>query len=453
MDLESIRKPLKISIIGGSLAGLLSGIALKHAGHDVTIFEKEDNERQSHMAGVCLGKDGEDWLARHDRHSKSLFAQRSTRVQLLQKDGSLKILINTRRDISNWDSLYFRLRSLFDGYKSEWYPTAPPNLPRDGPVSFLPRHEILSLSRVVDHEHPDRVLLGYRDNETCKVSTGEFDLVIAADGPNSSIRTRYLPSVERRYVGYVAWRGTVPESDMSLSARLLFRRSVTVHRMAGNHHCLVYMIPGKHGSIQPGERYLNFLWYTNEPASELESIMTDGVDGHRHRYIVPAGRVQPQVWEQRVNHARSIPFPAPFLEVISKIERPFIQLITDYCSPHAALEYGRILLIGDALSLFRPHTAFSGSQAAYHALRTADYVNGKIGLAEWEEKVLRYSALHWSQSMFYGQFYQSYLAVALLYLVYHWAYCFMDWLKALWRNEERLLRAPSKTVEQYDDFE
>lgn len=372
-------------------------------------------------------------------------------MQLLEKDGSLKILASVQRDITNWDSLYFRLRSLFDGYKSEWYPTAPPTMPQDGPVSFLPRHEILSLSRSMNHERSSSVFLKFRDDDTREVSTREFDLTIAADGPNSSIRARYLPSVERRYVGYIAWRGTVPESEMSISARRLFRRSVTVHRMAGNHHCLVYMIPGRHGSIQPGERYLNFLWYTNESASELETIMTDGIDGHRHHYIVPAGRVNTKVWEQRVNHARAIPFPAPFLEVISKIERPFVQLITEYCSPHASFENGRVLLIGDALSLFRPHTAFSGTQAANHALMTADYVNGKIGLAEWEEKVLRYSALHWSQSMFFGHFFQNYLAVAILYRVYHWAYCVMDWLKAAWRNEERLLRAPSKTVEEYDD--
>lgn len=405
------------------------------------------------MAGVCLGKDGEDWLARHDRHSTPLFTQRSNRVQLLQKDGSLKILVNVRRDISNWDSVYFRLRSLFDGYPSEWYPSAPPTLPHDGSASFLHRHEVLSLTRVVDHEHAGRVLVKYRDIETSEVSTGEFDLAIAADGPNSPIRARYLPSVKRSYNGYIAWRGTVPESEMSSSALSLFRRSVTVHRMAGNHHCLVYMIPGKHGSIQPGERYLNFLWYTNEPVSELESVMKDGVDGHRHRYIVPAGRVQSKVWEQRVNHARSIPFPAPFLEVITKIERPFIQLITDYCSPHAAFEGGRVLIIGDALSLFRPHTAFSVTQAAYHALMTADYVGGNINLAEWEEKVLRYSVLHWSQSMFYGHFYQSHFAVALLYLVHHWAYCLVDWFRARWSNEDRLLRAPSRNVEQYDDTE
>ena len=45
----------------------MCGVALKHAGHTVTIIEKADDERQSHMAGVCLGLDAQRFLARHDR--------------------------------------------------------------------------------------------------------------------------------------------------------------------------------------------------------------------------------------------------------------------------------------------------------------------------------------------------------------------------------------------------
>lgn len=220
--------------------------------------------------------------------------------------------------------------------------------------------------------------------------------------------------------------------------------------MAGYHHCLVYTIPGQNGSLEPGERLLNFLWYTNESSHALGEILKDGVDGHRHHNLVPAGRVRESVWEERLKCAHAVPFPAPFLEVIKKIRRPFVQVITEFCSSRAAFEEGRVLLVGDGLSLFRPHTAFSGTQAAFHALMVEEYVQGKTGLAEWEERVLRYAALHWSQSMFYGEFYQNYLVVAILYRFYHWIYCFMDTLKSRWEGKKPLLRAPLLEEEEYD---
>ncbi|RCI07622.1 hypothetical protein L249_1676 [Ophiocordyceps polyrhachis-furcata BCC 54312] len=406
--------------------------------------------RRSHMAGVCLGKDGEEWLERHDRHSRILFTHRSNRVQVLGDDETLRTLINARRDITNWDALFFRLRSLFDGYASAWYPSPPPEESTDGAVTYESRREVLCLRSMRDTVNERQMQLQVRNVDTGSVFCTEMDLVVAADGPNSTIRAKYLPRVHRRYVGYIAWRGTVLERDISPPTRQLFRRSLTVHRMAGHHHCIVYLIPGKHGSLEPGQRLLNFVWYTNESHSSLEDILKDAVDGHRHHYFVPAGRVCKNVWEERVGRAYAVPFPAPFLEVMTKIRRPFVQVITDFCSPRASFEQGRLLLVGDALSLFRPHTAFSGTQAAFHALMVEKYVSGTVRPAEWEEKVLRYSALHWSQSMFYGQFYQNYLVIALLYRFHHWIYCFVDFLKSSWRGEQRLLRASSAVAEEYD---
>lgn len=56
--------------------------------------------------------------------------------------------------------------------------------------------------------------------------------------------------------------------------------------------------------------------------------MKDGIDGHRHRYIVPAGRVGDGVWKSLVEEAHTIPFPTPLLGVMDNIQRPFIQLTT-----------------------------------------------------------------------------------------------------------------------------
>ncbi|KAK3326760.1 hypothetical protein B0H66DRAFT_168507 [Apodospora peruviana] len=124
--------------------------------------------------------------------------------------------------------------------------------------------------------------LKVRDKDSDEIFTDEADAVVAA--------------VCRNYVGYITWRGTVPERQVSASTPKLFQRSITAYRMNG-HHCLVYAVPGEYGSLKPDERYLNFLWYTNESGETVNEIMKDGVTGHRHHYIVPSGRVRQDILE------------------------------------------------------------------------------------------------------------------------------------------------------------
>lgn len=420
----------------------MCGVALKHAGHTVTVIEKGGNERPSHMAGLCLGLDTAIFLKCHDRH-ETVFSYNCTSIQAVTKDGGIQTFLKARREVTNWDTFYFRLRSLFDGYNDNlYYPMPPQSSHTDGHFAYKCHSELTNVCRSTRGE--DKMILTILDHETRQTSTKEADLVIGADGPNSVIRAKYIPSVRRRYSGYVAWRGMVPESDVSASTRQIFERSVTVHMMY-RHHCVMYTIPGQNGSLKPGDKFLNFLWYTNESAEALDEIMIDGIDGDRHHHIVPAGHVRKDIWNARLNWAKNIPFAAPFLEVIIKIRQPFIQVITDFCSPRAAFEDGRVLLTGDALALSRPHTAFSCTQAAFHASLINDYINQKTSLAELEEKMVRYSHLHWRQSIWWGEFYQQNMAVALLSAVLFWAYYAIDMIKSRRTGKERLLRATSYT--------
>lgn len=183
-------------------------------------------------------------------------------------------------------------------------------------------------------------------------------------------------------IGYIAWRRNVPESEVSPATREVFKRSVTVH-MTHRHHCIMYTIAGANGSLEPGQQLLNFLWYANESQETLKEILIDGIDGHRHHNIVAASHVREDIWEMQVARAKVVPLPTPFLEDLTKIRRPFIQVMTEFCSSQASFEDARVLLVGDTLSLFRPRTAFSSTQASFHALKIEEYVNGKIPLSEW----------------------------------------------------------------------
>jgi 2-polyprenyl-6-methoxyphenol hydroxylase-like FAD-dependent oxidoreductase len=412
----------------------MSGIVLKHAGHNVRILEQDNNERESHMAGVCLGRDAKDFLAKHDRVDEP-FSHESKQVQVLKQDGKAHVFYNARRDLTSWDTLYFRLRANFDAYPSTYYPNPPSVHDGHGTAMYQPRTRVLHIAR-----SKEKVDLTIEERDTKTITTLTPDLVIAADGPNSSIRATYLPRSLRQYAGYIAWRGTVLESNVSAETRALFDAHATVTMMS-RHHCIMYSIPGEKGTLAPGQRLLNFLWYTNETPEALAAIMTDALDDtHVHHHLVPAGHVRADIWAAQVRKAERTPLAAPFLEVVHAIRRPFIQVITDFCADQAVFEDGRILMVGDAVSLYRPHTAFSCTQAAFHALNLEDYVNGKISLERWNERVLRYGRLQWLQSAWWGDFYQRPLLLALGAMAKYWMYSGWDRLVSWWHGEERLLR-------------
>ncbi len=55
------------------------------------------------------------------------------------------------------------------------------------------------------------------------------DLVIAADGSTSHIRQLLRPHLKHTCAGYVAWRGTVLESEVSEEGRSTFQLKTTLH--------------------------------------------------------------------------------------------------------------------------------------------------------------------------------------------------------------------------------
>ncbi|KAJ2994425.1 hypothetical protein NUW58_g1564 [Xylaria curta] len=337
-----------LNVVGGSFAGLMCGIALRELGHRVRILEKDEDERQSHMAGVCLGLDAKQFLSRYDRHTTS-FTHTTTRIQVLKNDKT-QMFFEVRRDITSWDTFYFRLRSCFDGYISSHNLSPPIKCENMELCSYESRKELLDIERVGGEDFG--LELTVLNRETNVTEAIRADLVIGADGPSSFIRAKYSPGTERQYVGYVAWRGTVPENELSTATRETCNSSATVVRFH-RHHCIMYMIPGANGSLKQGERLMNFLWYTNESAESLTEIMMDGVTGHVHHNIVPAGHVRKDVWAERLQRAK-VDLSGPFLEVVLKIKRPFIQVITEFCSSKAVFEEGRVLLVGDSVSLIRP---------------------------------------------------------------------------------------------------
>lgn len=146
--------------------------------------------------------------------------------------------------------------------------------------------------------------------------------------------------------------------------------------------------------------------------------MTD-VDGVRHHTQLPPGKVRPEVWEKQRSLANKL-FATPYLEVLEKVESPFLHQITDYCSPKASFAGGKVLMVGDAATLLRPHIAFSTNQAAYHTMITERLVKGEITIQQWDYQVTAAAYLHWRRSVWFGEFFQRPLYVSIGSAVAYW---------------------------------
>lgn len=133
--------------------------------------------------------------------------------------------------------------------------------------------------------------------------------------------------------------------------------------------------------------------------------MTD-VDGHRHHNTLPIGKMRKDVWAKQRAYGNEVLTP-PFVELINKIDQPFITAISDTIAPRASFFDGKLLLVGDALALFRPHIAASTNQAALHCLLLAKALEGAMSFTEWERRVMDYARVTRLRSNTWGTYYLS----------------------------------------------
>ena len=393
-------KPKNIVIVGGSLGGLLTGVALKRLRKDlnIRIFERNPTPLlQDQGAGVVAGQDVQKFFKTHDRSQTTLTVPSHQRLYL-DKGGKVIDRHDQEQRMTSWDLLYHLLRTNYDGTETD-YAKTPTAEGGEGKTSYEYGCTVTSVvvpnpssSSLLDSSEPVRVTVQHKSGETF---TTDADLVVAADGPSSKIRAEYFPDVKRKYAGYVAWRGTVPETEVSQAATDVFVERFTFYHTDGI-QILAYTIPGKNGTTKPGERLLNWVWYVNykEESPEHIELMTDN-EGKRHHITLPPGGIKEDVWRRQKNLANES-LPPQFSELVNKTKVPFIQTITDVIAPSALLANGRVLLLGDALAGFRPHTAASTNQAALDAMKLAGAVEkiieggGLEELQKWEEEVMEY---------------------------------------------------------------
>lgn len=355
-------RPPQAIIVGGSLGGLFAATALRAVGWDVRVFERSPSDLDGRGGGAVLQPGVLKALHFGGIEHDGVMGVRSMRrIHVDLKDRVVHRRFSCQTQTS-WSILYATLRQA------------------------LPAARLHAGERLVGLEQSsDRVHARFESG-----LSAEADLLIGADGTRSSMRELLLPGQLPAYSGYVAWRGVIPETEMSTDAVRRLAESFAF-QTGDEHAILVYMIPGPQGSIRPGERQWNWVWYrVTDEGPSLERTLTDR-HGVRHAFSVSPGSAAPAAVVEMRDAAASVLSPS-FRQLVSATTAPFVQSIQDFAAPRMA--FGRALLLGDAAFVARPHTAGSTAKAADDAVALAQALRdfpGDLGraLLQWETSRLR----------------------------------------------------------------
>lgn len=387
---------LTLSQIGGSISGLLQALQLKRAGTDVLILEQDPSPtRASHESGVSIGPSVLALLKKYD----------ATGTPPAIPAGFLSVAWQTRprvlntawhHDMSNWGSLYLILRANVDGFASDVVPYPPLGRKGDGTAEYKAGRRVVG----VEFDRGDgamnvlhvEVEASRGSRQGMEVKRERAEMVIAADGVHSTIRRFLQVPTTWTYAGYIAWRGTVREDQLSPETLRYFSDRLNFTLLAGSYF-ITYIIPSETGSVEPGRRLVNWVWYYPVPEGSvaMDTIFTD-INGVLHNSTVPGDLLDPKVWSVQKRRYISDGTTPHLAEVVSQTRRPFVTKVGEVEASAASYFDGRLVLVGDAFATFRSHLGLASEQAARHCLQMDRVWSGEISQAARDREARLYAA-------------------------------------------------------------
>lgn len=361
-DPTSVHTGARAVVIGGSIGGLTAALLLRDLGFEVDVFERTSTLLASHGGGIVLQPDTVRWFAERSTQNPEALRTSTEFVQYLDPEGGIVHRERRRWTSTSWGTFY---RALLADFGTARY-------------------------------HLGEVACGVgQDGERATVRfdggrSAEAELVVFADGITSVGRSSLDPDARFSYSGYVGWRGTVPERELTGGTRALLGEALS-YSIVPHSQITLYPIPGESG---PRERLINFVWYRNVPAgAELAELLVDkrGVAGS---VSLHPGQVQDRFVDEMRDAAARL-FAPSVAEVVRATADPYIQVVSDVRSSRMA--DGRVALIGDAAAAARPHAAAGTAKAAADAWTLAGALAAGDGdipaaLRKWEPGQLELSA-------------------------------------------------------------
>lgn len=356
MNSPVVKSPRAI-VVGGSLGGLFSANLLRQLGWEVDVYERSAHQLDSRGGGLVLQPEVVEVFQRLGTGiDRDQLGVRSENRLVINPDGQLASKYYAPQTQTSWALVYSTLR--------QWL----------GAERY---HQGKSLSRI--EQQPDGVTAFFDDG-----SSDRADLLIGADGGNSMVRQLLWPEAEVHYAGYFVWRGLIPETAMSPLAKKMLHGDFAFANNTGS-HALGYLVPGLKNDLREGHRLYNWVWYRLADDALLADIMTD-LDGRQRGYFIPEGKLAPK-WLPHIHAEAEAMLPQAFVDVIKATPEPFAQAIRDLAVD--SMVSGRVVLLGDAAAIPRPHTGYGSGKAAANALALADALESYPGdidlaLARWQ---------------------------------------------------------------------
>jgi 2-polyprenyl-6-methoxyphenol hydroxylase-like FAD-dependent oxidoreductase len=308
-------------VVGGSLVGLSTAIALSRLGAEVTVIEQ--SPARAVDGGGGLGVD----------------------VNLLREvtgiDAEPPVLHGIDRNGTAWH--------LLQGWLEEH-------------AARLPGVGVLRGLQVAAVTQGDRGRSA--TVRTAQGNTFTADLAVGADGARSTVRATVDPAhPDSRYAGVLLWRALVDERAMPPAVALPRAGEPAREMYAGPYRLVTYPVPGPGGETTVGHRRLNMVWYDPEQRDLLhEAGLLD--DRTVHGSLAPGALPAPV--RRRLADFAEARWPSPWREaLILALETGTVFGTPIVHYKPARLVAGRVALAGDAAHAASPMVGGGFRQGLY----------------------------------------------------------------------------------------
>ena len=346
----------RVAVIGGSIAGCAATLALQRADCDVEVFERSSGMLRDRGSGIIIPIPLRDQLVEAGYLASGYPSCRIRERWWILADGTpagRRLWRQPGRAVmNNWGVLWRSLRRHVDDA-----------IYHDG------------MTLVALEPRPDGVTATFSDG-----TVQSFDVLVGADGYRSTVRQQLHPDSRPSYAGYVLWRGNYPESR--LEDRAAIERAdpaaawYTVCFAGG--HGILYMIPNFDDRSDPSHRRVNWAIYAPQPA---------GLDFSEPSSL-PPGQVDDALYGH-LDRILSDHFPAELQALVRASPPAEVSIQPIYDEAVDTYVHGRVMLIGDAGTVTRPHTA-SGATKAFQDALTLERLAGEHH--DWESLLAAYDA-------------------------------------------------------------